>query len=113
MPTFLLSLDGLVQLAVAPRRGILDQCRLMGRVFRELIHHLMDSRRKARENFSDINCFRRFRQDDLPKARQAPERRPTRFEHYSSFLELVNRYLHSVIKSSPGRLFSSAAKKGC
>jgi len=82
--------DGLVQLAVAPRRGILDQCRLMGRVFRELIHHLMDSRRKARENFSDINCFRRFRQEDLPNARQAAERRPTRFEHYSSFLELVN-----------------------
>src|SRR5438067_8850340 len=85
----------------------------MWRVFRELIHHLMDSRRKARENFSDINCFRRFRQDDLPKARQAAERRPTRFDYYSSFLEPVNRYLHSVIKSSPDSPLSRASKKAC
>src|SRR5258706_13077581 len=83
----------------------------MGRSFRELIHDRMDSRRKARENFSDINCFRRFRQDDLPIARRAAQRRPTRFGHYSSFLELVNRYLNSAVKNSPGPLVPNAGKK--
>ncbi len=58
--------DRALQLAIAPGRGVFDKRRLIGRVFSELIHYLMDSRRKARENFSDINCFRRFRQDDLP-----------------------------------------------
>src|SRR5258706_10328723 len=83
----------------------------MGRSFRELIYHLVDSRRKARENFSDINCFRRFRQDDLPTARRAAHRRPMLFQHYSSFLELVNRYLNGAAKNSPGPLVPNTGKK--
>jgi hypothetical protein len=103
--------DGVLKLAIAPRCGILDQRRLMGRSFRELIHHLMDSRRKARENFSDINCFRRFRQDDLPTARQSAQRRSMLSGHYSSFLELVNRYLNGAVKNSPGPLVPNTGKK--
>jgi len=103
--------DGVLKLAIAPGRGILDQRRLMGRSFRELIHHLMDARRKARENFSDINCFRRFRQGDLPTARQCAQRQSMLSGHYSSFLELVNRYLNGAVKNSPGLLVPNVGKK--
>jgi NAD(P)-dependent dehydrogenase (short-subunit alcohol dehydrogenase family) len=72
---------------------------------------MMDTPGKARENFSDINRFHRFRQDDLPKM-PARSRRPTTPGLYSSFLELVNQFQNNMIEGRLCPPFFPAAQKG-
>ena len=63
--------NGMVQFAVAPCRAVFDERRLIGRRFGISIHDVMDSIRNVREKFSDIDRFRRLRQNHLPRQRRA------------------------------------------